>query len=122
MSIKELSEECDSEFSYDSNEDFDYDEEDEEIIRPSQQPNIIWTELLKKRKMVAWLPKFRAKIGPLNFTLESEKPINLFYLLFPEDLIEKLAKWTQKRAESRIDNEKRRDQRKLNGLNYYYQR
>lgn len=72
-----------------------------------------WTDYVNTRKE-QWLEEFKAVSGAINcnFTPTS-RPSDFFLAIFSEDLVSQIASWTNKRASERIDNAKRRQQKKL---------
>ena len=70
-------------------------------------------ERRSSRQASTWLKDFQSQVGPDNCDLTSESsPLQFFSLIFSEDTVENIIKWTNVRAKSRIDNANRRKQKK----------
>ena len=70
-------------------------------------------ERRSSRQASTWLKDFQSQVGLDNCDLTSESsPLQFFSLIFSEDTVENIIKWTNVRAKSRIDNANRRKQKK----------
>ena len=100
-----------SEYSCESEEDIlEYD--DELFDDPPLIKNAQWEEV-KDWDGGEWLCSYNVDSGSKVHNLQStSSPLEFFRLIFPPSLMKDIMKWTNKRARSTIDNNKRKSQKR----------
>ena len=106
----------DSSFDAELSPEESSEESDEPEFQKFPKEKIDWIRTLKdpNTRSKSWLPDFQASAGPQHCTLTpTSDPIDFFFLIVPEDLIEGICRWTNAQAKVRIKNPLRIKQKRL---------
>ena len=103
------------ESDYDFEGSLEDSESEQDITGKFQQVDDEWMKIERRspRQTSTWLKDFQSQVGSDNCYLTSESsPLQYFSLIFSEDTVESITKWTNVLVKSRIDNANRRKQKK----------